>query len=62
MDTDDLPVGLAEVPIEIDDNGHKVMGLLTAGILGAMNLDATAIGPERAWWIFGNNEAGWSDG
>jgi Domain of unknown function (DUF4419) len=59
LDTDDLPIDLAEVPIEIDDNGYKVMGSLRAGVLGARKLNATTIGFERAWWMFENIEAGW---
>jgi hypothetical protein len=58
LDAENLPVDLVEVPIEINDNGYKTMGLLTAGVLGARKLGVTTIGLERAWWIFEDKESG----
>src|SRR5436190_24065697 len=41
LDFADLPVDVVEVPIQIDDHGYKVMGLMAAGILGAQKIDNT---------------------
>ncbi|KAI9856371.1 MAG: hypothetical protein M1813_009122 [Trichoglossum hirsutum] len=61
LDVRDFPVDVAEVPIQIDDHGFKVMGSLVAGVLGARKINDTTIGLERAWWMFENKTSGWID-
>ncbi|KAH0541573.1 hypothetical protein FGG08_003985 [Glutinoglossum americanum] len=59
LDVKDLPVDVAEVPIQIEDHGYKVMGLLAAGVLGARKINDTTVGLERAWWMFENKSGDW---
>ena len=59
LNVENLPVDVVEVPIQINDHGYEVMGLLVAGVLGARKIDSTTIGLERAWWMFENKTAGW---
>ncbi|KAH0553131.1 hypothetical protein GP486_006682 [Trichoglossum hirsutum] len=59
LDVTELPVDVVDVPIQIDDHGHELMGTLVAGVLGARKLDSTTIGFERALWMFENKTGGW---
>jgi hypothetical protein len=56
---EDFPADTVTVPIQIDDHGDKLMGLMAAGILGAQKINDTTIGLQRAWWIFENKTGGW---
>jgi hypothetical protein len=60
LDFEDLPVDVVEVPIQIDDHGLRLMGLLAAGVLGARKVDDTTIGLERAWWMFEDKTSSWT--
>jgi hypothetical protein len=49
LDIGHLPVDLAQVPIQIDDNAYEVMGLPMTSILEGKEVDSITLGSERAW-------------
>ncbi|KAF8310914.1 hypothetical protein F5887DRAFT_1051423 [Amanita rubescens] len=55
IDSQDVPVGFAEVDVELDDNGEKFETMIIAGSIGSQICMSTssvrdAIRPLPAWW------------
>ncbi|KAI9865668.1 MAG: hypothetical protein M1813_002126 [Trichoglossum hirsutum] len=64
INTEDVPLGYASVPVKIDDNGHKLDSYMVAGSVGfkasksssgqrgVPGDDLDTIQPVVGWWIF----------
>jgi hypothetical protein len=57
-----VPIGHAEVELHLDDNGEKILGLMTAGSIGTSVKDTKTdaggivrdgeVSPISAWWMY----------
>ena len=67
IDTDEIPAGVAEVDMKLDDNGQEFDCVLTAGHVGAQICDSgdKSLSPDglrdtarpiSAWWMFAKKD------
>ncbi|KAF9203569.1 hypothetical protein BGZ59_001540 [Podila verticillata] len=52
VQTDDIPVGYADVPVLLSDNGIETKAVMVAGLVGSrVTGNHDTVQPQPAWWI-----------
>ncbi|KAG0338179.1 hypothetical protein BG000_004414 [Podila horticola] len=52
VQTDDIPMGYADVPVLLDENGRETKAVMVAGLVGIrVTGNHDTVQPQPAWWI-----------